>query len=61
MAKMVRTIRGKLVIAFLALAGLGAAGGAYSISSVHSAAELVVETYDKPLMSISYARAAMYD
>jgi len=60
-AQVVRTIRGKLVIAFLALAGLGAAGGAYSISSVRSAAEMVVETYDKPLMSISYARAAMYD
>ncbi|MGH6984730.1 MAG: ATP-binding protein [Stellaceae bacterium] len=53
------TIRGKILFAFFALAALTGALGFYAVNSVVNSGRLVVETYDKPLMSISYARLAL--
>ena len=53
------TIRGKILLAFFALATLTGLLGFYAVNNVTDAGRLVVETYDKPLMSISYARLAL--
>jgi signal transduction histidine kinase/HAMP domain-containing protein len=53
------TIRGKILFAFCALAAITAVLGNYAVNNVVDAGRLVVETYDKPLMSISYARLAL--
>src|SRR5579862_982819 len=53
------TIRGKILLAFCMLAAITAFLGLYAASSVSESGRLVVETYDKPLMSISYARLAL--
>lgn len=53
------TIRGKILLAFCALAAITGILGNYAVNSVGEAGRLVVETYDKPLMSISYARLAL--
>ncbi len=52
------TIRGKIFLAFLALAAITFALGRYAVHSVVESGRLVVQTYDGPLMSISYARLA---
>jgi len=52
-------IRGKILLAFCMLATLTAFLGFYAINSVGESGRLVVETYDKPLMAISYARLAL--
>ena len=52
------TIRGKILLAYLAIAAITGFVGIYAINSVSEAGRLVVQTYDKPLMSISYARLA---
>ena len=52
------TIRGKILFAFCALAAITGVLGNYAVNSVVDAGRLVVETYDKPLMAISYARLA---
>ena len=53
------TIRGKILLAFFALAALTGLLGFYAVNSVVGSGRLVVEIYDKPLMSISYARLAL--
>jgi signal transduction histidine kinase/HAMP domain-containing protein len=53
------TIRGKILLAFCMLAAITAFLGFYAADSVSESGRLVVETYDKPLMSISYARLAL--
>jgi signal transduction histidine kinase/HAMP domain-containing protein len=53
------TIRGKILFAFCALATITGILGNYAVNSVVDAGRLVVETYDKPLMAISYARLAL--
>ena len=55
------TVRGKILLAFLALAAITAVLGRYAVTSVEESGRLVVQTYDKPLMSISYARLAQAD
>jgi signal transduction histidine kinase len=55
------TIRGKIMLAFTVLAALTAALGMYAVNSVVESGRLVVRTYDKPLMAISYARLAQAD
>jgi signal transduction histidine kinase len=55
------TIRGKILLAFLALAAITGMLGFGAINSVVEAGRLVVQTYDKPLMAISYARMAQVD
>src|SRR5260221_6780383 len=56
---MANTIRGKILLAFSALAAITGFLGLYAVSSVVESRRLVVHTYDKPLMSISYARLAV--
>lgn len=53
------TIRGKILFAFCALAAITGLLGLYAVNSVADSGRLVVETYDKPLMAISYARLAL--
>ncbi len=53
------TIRGKIFLAFCALAAITALLGISSIKSVVESGRLVAEIYDKPLMAISYARYAL--
>jgi signal transduction histidine kinase/HAMP domain-containing protein len=55
---MANTIRGKILLAFSALAAITGFLGLYAVNSVVESGRLVVHTYDKPLMSISYARLA---
>src|SRR5579863_1623222 len=52
-------IRGKILLAFCMFAALTAFLGLYAANSVGESGRLVVETYDKPLMAISYARLAL--
>jgi diguanylate cyclase (GGDEF)-like protein len=56
--RLVATIRGKIILAFLTVGLLTAGLGAFSLSGIDLAGRLVVATYDNVLMSISYARAA---
>jgi signal transduction histidine kinase/HAMP domain-containing protein len=56
---MANTIRGKILLAFCALAAITGFLGVYAVDSVVQSGHLVVETYDKPLMAISYARLAL--
>jgi len=53
------TIRFKIFLAFWVLAAITGLLGLYAISNVDESGRLVVETYDKPLMSTSYARLAL--
>ncbi len=53
------TIRGKILLAFCALAAITGFLGWNAVDSVYKSGRLVVETYDKPLMAISYARLAL--
>lgn len=55
------TIRGKILIALLVMSAITAALGIYATASIRQAAGLVVETFDRSLMSISFARAAAAD
>jgi signal transduction histidine kinase/HAMP domain-containing protein len=52
------TIRGKILLAFLVLAAITFTLGRSAVNSVVESGRLVVQTYDRPLMSISYARLA---
>ncbi|HXP29751.1 MAG TPA: ATP-binding protein [Stellaceae bacterium] len=53
------TIRGKILLAFGVMATITGLLGLYAVNSVGHSGQLVVDTYDKPLMSISYARLAL--
>ena len=53
------TIRGKILLAFCAMAAITGLLGYYAVHSVDNSGRLVVETYDKPLIAISYARLAL--
>jgi signal transduction histidine kinase len=55
------TIRGKIMLAFIILAMITGALGLYAVRSVVESGRLVVLTYDKPLMAISYSRLAQAD
>ena len=52
------TIRGRILIAFLAMSMITAALGAYAALGMQHAGALVAKTFDESLMSINYARAA---
>jgi signal transduction histidine kinase len=53
------TVRGKVLLAFCALAAITGFLGFSAVNSVNESGGLVVETYDKSLMSISYARLGL--
>jgi diguanylate cyclase (GGDEF)-like protein len=56
-----RTIRGQILLAFLAMTVITGALGAYASYNIRYGGELVAETYDRSLMAINYARAASAD
>ena len=55
------TIRNKILSAFLLLAMITGCLGAYAVHSIGITGTLVVETFDRSLMSNDYARAALAD
>jgi signal transduction histidine kinase/HAMP domain-containing protein len=55
------TIRGKILLAFCVLGTITGFLGLSAVNSVVESGRLVVDTYDRPLMSISYARLALSD
>jgi signal transduction histidine kinase/HAMP domain-containing protein len=54
-------LRNKLLICFLAVIGINAAAGALNLSVIRQLGELVNMTYDKALMSGTFAQASKYD
>ena len=56
-----KTIRGRILVAFLVMSMITAALGYYATLGVKDAGILVDKTYDQSLMSINYARAAAAD
>jgi methyl-accepting chemotaxis protein len=55
------SLRSKLLLGFLSVVLLATIAGANSIYSVSRLGELAIDMYDKPLMSINFARAAQTD
>jgi signal transduction histidine kinase len=55
------TIRGKILLAFCAIAAITGFLGLSAVNSVIESGRLVVAIYDKPLMAISYTRLALSD
>lgn len=55
------SIRGKIALAFISIAFVVAAIGWFAAWSMSHVGNLVVDTYDKPLQSISFARAIHAD
>src|SRR5215469_3406549 len=53
-----RTIRGKIFLAFCAMSMLTGAVGVYGIFATTVANQIVVDIYDRPLMAINFARSA---
>ena len=53
------TIRAKILSAFCALFGITAFLGWSAVGAIDNTGNLVVETYDGPLMAINHARAAL--
>ncbi len=53
------SIRGKILAAFGAITLIVATMGGYAVHGIHEAGSLVVETFDRPLMTISHARSAL--
>ncbi len=56
-----KTIRGRILVAFLIMSTITAALGGYAIWGIQDAGILVRKTFDQSLMSINYARAAATD
>jgi nitrate/nitrite-specific signal transduction histidine kinase len=56
-----RTIRGRIIIAFLITSVITGVLGAYATTNIQRAGVLVDKTFDQSLMSINYARAAATD
>lgn len=56
-----RTIRGRILLAFLIMSLITAALGGYAARGISRAGVLVARTFDESLMSINYARAASAD
>ncbi|MBL6853614.1 MAG: HAMP domain-containing protein [Alphaproteobacteria bacterium] len=56
-----RTIGATLFAAFIAMSAIIAAQGYYGYSVLNKAGEMVVDTFDRPLMAVNYARAANLD
>jgi diguanylate cyclase (GGDEF)-like protein/PAS domain S-box-containing protein len=56
-----KTIRGRILVAFLIMSAITAALGGYAVWGIQDAGVLVRKTFDQSLMSINYARAAATD
>ena len=57
-AALPRSIRGKLLIAFLSLGAMTGLLGTYGIYQIRDVGLITANTYDQPLMAINYARSA---
>ena len=55
------TIRGQILLAFLAMSAITAGLGGYATSGIRDADQLISDMFDQSLMSVSYARAAAAD
>jgi signal transduction histidine kinase/HAMP domain-containing protein len=55
------SIGSKILAAFLAMGAIAGIIGAYGYGVLSAAGDMVVQTYDGPLMSINFARAASLD
>jgi signal transduction histidine kinase len=55
------SIGGKLLAAFLAMGAIIMLQGLYGYSVLERAGDIVVGTFDRPMMAINYARAANFD
>lgn len=55
------TIGSKILAAFLVMGAIAGAIGAYGFAVLSAAGDMVVHTYDGPMMSINFARAASLD
>jgi signal transduction histidine kinase/HAMP domain-containing protein len=53
------SIRGKIFAAFLALSAITGGVGAFAYANLSHSGRLVAQTYDRPLMSISFARQVL--
>jgi diguanylate cyclase (GGDEF)-like protein len=60
-AALFATIRGRILIAFLAMSVITGALGAYAALGMRHAGALVAKTFDESLISTNYARAAAAD
>ena len=58
---MLKTIRGQILLAFLAMGLVTAALGLNAVNTLRHEVSLIDRTYDQSLMSINYARAAAAD
>jgi signal transduction histidine kinase len=56
-----KTIGATLFAAFIAMSVIIAVQGYYGFSVLNTAGAMVVDTFDRPLMAINYARAAHFD
>ena len=56
-----RTIRGRILVAFVVMTMITGTLAGYAIMGIQDAGMLVRKTYDESLMSINYARAAAAD
>ncbi|HZT27216.1 MAG TPA: EAL domain-containing protein [Pseudolabrys sp.] len=61
LAALCKTIRGRILVAFLVMSLITAGLGYYATLGVKDAGLLVDKTYDQSLMAINYARAAAAD
>src|SRR5216684_1634350 len=55
------SIRSQLMLGFAAMVVLIAIVGGYGLAGLQAAGQIVVDTYDRPLMAINFTRAASYD
>jgi diguanylate cyclase (GGDEF)-like protein/PAS domain S-box-containing protein len=60
-AAFARTIRGRILVAFLAMSTITVTLGGYAVLNMQNAGALVRKTFDESLMSINYTRAAATD
>ncbi|WP_237482847.1 EAL domain-containing protein [Lichenibacterium dinghuense] len=60
-ARLVLTIRARILIAFLIMTAITAALGSFAVVRLQEVGQLMTRTYDQSLMSVNYARAAAAD
>lgn len=53
-----RSVTAKLFAGFLAMVLLIVGLGGFALSSLDEASEVVVDTFDRPLMAVNFARSA---
>lgn len=56
-----RSIRGRLVLAFVGISALTAAFGLYAVDNFERASDLVTRAFKQPLMSVSFAHRSHID